>query len=48
MVKAVVGEDTRLTSIEDRLSHSAIPTEVIDTFHVIMPLPLRAKFELKM
>ncbi|EOA23910.1 hypothetical protein CARUB_v10017124mg [Capsella rubella] len=28
MVKAVVGEDTRLTSIEDRLSHSAIPAEV--------------------
>lgn len=29
MVKAVVGEDTRLTSVEDRLSHSAIPAEVI-------------------
>ncbi|BAB02183.1 unnamed protein product [Arabidopsis thaliana] len=28
MVKAVVGEDTRLTSVEDRLSHSAIPAEV--------------------
>jgi hypothetical protein len=29
MVKAVVGEDTRLTSVEDRLSHSAIPAEVM-------------------
>ncbi|CAA7051957.1 unnamed protein product [Microthlaspi erraticum] len=28
MVKAVVGEDTRLTSAEDRLSQSAIPAEV--------------------
>ncbi|VVB04368.1 unnamed protein product [Arabis nemorensis] len=28
MVKAVVGEDTRLTSVEDRLSHLAIPAEV--------------------
>ncbi|XP_010528644.1 PREDICTED: protein odr-4 homolog isoform X1 [Tarenaya hassleriana] len=28
MVKAVVGEETRLTSAEDRLSRSAIPSEV--------------------
>ena len=29
MVKAVVGEEARLTSAEDRFSHSAIPAEVL-------------------
>ena len=35
MVKAVVGEEARLTSAEDRLSRSAIPAEVlIDSCYV--------------
>ncbi|GFY96047.1 oxidoreductase, zinc-binding dehydrogenase family protein [Actinidia rufa] len=28
MVKAVVGEESRLKSVEDRLSHSAVPSQV--------------------
>lgn len=32
MVKAVVGEETQLKLVEDRLSQSAVPAEVFTTF----------------